>query len=117
VSYSDPPWPKPLETLPRASRSAPSPSASATPSASTEAVLLGPADGGRLQPSLTAYCRQSSEADAVAVPTDAGWACRAPAAGDGTIDMDRVCRWYYGDDAWAATLDDDDEFSWRCYRD
>jgi hypothetical protein len=28
-----------------------------------------------------------------------------------------ACRWLYGPDAWAGMLDDNDQQTWRCYRD
>ena len=76
-------------------------------------VLLGLLRDGR----LTTYCRALRGSSNVAVVTDDGWACRPVANGRGLLSMNAVCRWFYGDSAWAGMIDDNDPDTWRCYRD
>jgi hypothetical protein len=90
----------------------PSPRPSASPSATP--VLLGPQD---LRRALTSYCRHTDGRRAAAFATADGWVCARLFARPRAISMDAACRHLYGDAAWAGMLDDNDELSWRCYRD
>jgi hypothetical protein len=121
ISASDPAW-----TVPGPSASpSPAPSASValprrttSPAASPAptALLLGPNDSATLQPALTAYCRKTAGDTTVAVPAaDGSWTCMVVPDNGGTVDMDAMCRWYYGDDAWSKSADDDDPYGYRCY--
>ena len=88
---------------------------SPTPSRSATAVLLGPVD---LQAALTGYCRATYGRLTVAVLTGSdGWQCARPRKKTHGIDMDAACRSLYGSPARADLRDDDDQQSWRCYRD
>jgi hypothetical protein len=124
-SYGDPPWTVPRPTSTRATVTPGPRSTSATPrTARTSAsptptrapVLLGLPGADTLQATLTAYCAQVRGASAVAALGEGDWACRN-AERTTALDMDAVCRWIHGDDAWSATLDDDDPNSWRCFKD
>jgi hypothetical protein len=77
-------------------------------------VLLGPR---HLAASLAAYCTGTVSAAIRARPTEDGWACDRRFVRDRAIDMDAACRWLYGRDAWAGMLNDDNQQTWRCYRD
>jgi hypothetical protein len=76
-------------------------------------IYLGPLGGTQ----LTWYCRAhagTARGRVGAVVTDDGWACGA--AGK-PLGMNAVCRWWYGNAAWAGMIDDNDPDTWRCYRD
>jgi hypothetical protein len=77
-------------------------------------VLLGPRD---LAASIAAYCTRHVSGATGAKPADDGWQCERPLVRPVAVDMDAACRWRYGPDAWAGMLDDNDQQSWRCYRD
>ena len=81
--------------------------------ATVRPVLLGPKN---LSGSLTAYCKDTVSAATRARVTPDGWQCGRLVASR-SIGMNAACRWLYHADAWAGMLDDDDQQSWRCYRD
>jgi hypothetical protein len=77
-------------------------------------VLLGPKN---LAASLTAYCLDRVSGATGASPGSDTWECDRVLVRPFPIAMDVACRWLYGPDAWAGMLDDNDQQTWRCYRD
>jgi hypothetical protein len=77
-------------------------------------VLLGPTD---LATALVGYCKDKVGPGGAATTTADGWRCSRTIASPHPIDMDAACRFFYGEDAWAGMLDDNDPQTWRCYRD
>lgn len=111
---SDPgPSPSQVLSVGRAVRQAPRPHPT-TPSPRATPVLLGPAD---LQSALTTYCQTVYEQLTMAFATAGGWECAQFFSPPRPIDMNAACRSLYGSSAWADLLDNNDQRSWRCYRD
>ena len=138
-SFTDPPWTVPLPTVsptptPRrekatakaaaerttaASRTTPRPTRTVTRLAAPARTpsLLGPPADETLEAVLTTYCVKVRGKLAVAT-LDAeadGWQCRH-AERTTALSVDAACRWFYGEKAWSKALDDDNPYSWRCYR-
>ncbi|BCJ50766.1 hypothetical protein Asp14428_22410 [Actinoplanes sp. NBRC 14428] len=103
----------PLRAVARARKPSPSP----PPTSGAPPVLLGPAGAAALPQLLTSYCRATVGRLTLAVSTAGGWACGRVARDPVPIDMDAMCRWRYGANAWAELRDDTDATGWRCYRD
>ena len=87
------------------------------PSPIAAPVLLGPAGTDRLPQMLNDYCRATVGPMTLAVSTAEGWVCGRLARDPAPIDMDAMCRWRYGDAAWADLPDGAGSGGWRCYRD
>jgi hypothetical protein len=105
VSNPPPPTRRPAQPAPRGERRR---------SKVRPPVLLGPR---HLAASLSAYCTDTVSGTTGARPTDDGWACNRLFVSDRAINMNAACRWLYGTEAWAGMLNDDDQQTWRCYRD
>jgi hypothetical protein len=119
----DLPWTVPLPTASASSATGepappePAPPEPAPPEpAPPEPALLGPDTDDAMATALTAYCLYDLGDPAVAkLDADDEWGCRTDR--NTVLDVDKACQWFYGDDAWSMTLDDDDPYSWRCFRD
>lgn len=109
----------PATPSPAASRTTANPSVvRTTPRRSP--VLLGPATTSALYDMLRNYCvAQYGSRDAQlrtgTSPAEGNWECQVPRENP-LIDMTAACRGTYGNTAFAAYLDQNDAFSWRCYR-
>jgi hypothetical protein len=107
-----------LQAVRQAAKASSAPSTPATSAPTTAPrVMLGPATDADLPPLLSSYCRTTYGRFTMATSTPDGWVCalfgRPPIA----VDMDAMCRWRYGDNAWAALGTSTNPQSWRCYRD
>ncbi|MEV4639625.1 hypothetical protein AB0J80_19940 [Actinoplanes sp. NPDC049548] len=108
---------RPLRAVAQARKISPSATPSASRSTKAAPVLLGPADDAGLPQLLNDYCRANVGRFTLAVSTPDGWACGRLARDPVRIDMDAMCRWRYGDAAWADLPDGAATTGWRCYRD
>jgi hypothetical protein len=90
----------------------------AAPKPTPGPTLLGPGGDDTLEATLTAYCVHVRGQLAVAVHNAAagGWNCRH-ANRTTALRVGTACRWHFGRDAWAKKLNDDNPYSWRCFRD
>jgi hypothetical protein len=100
-------------TTPRAGRT----TTKAAPSRAPGPALLGPGGDGTLETTLTVYCVHLRGKFAVAVhnAVAGGWGCRL-ADRTTALKVGAACRWHFGRLAWAKKLDDDNPYSWRCFR-
>jgi hypothetical protein len=103
-----------LRAVRQAAKAGPAPS-SAAPSVAP--VLLGPATAAELPALLGSYCRAAYGGRTLAASTADGWVCAPRGRAPVPLGMDPMCRWRYGDAAWADLGSDTDPRSWRCYRD
>ena len=103
-----------LHAVRQAAKASPTPTSAAP---SVPPVLLGPASGAELPALLGSYCRATYGRLTLAASTADGWVCAPLGRAPVPLAMDPMCRWRYGDAAWADLGSDTDPRSWRCYRD
>ncbi len=88
----------------------------APPTSAAAPVLLGPGTNAALPPMLNSYCRATYGRFTAARSTAGGWVCDVFGRPSVALDMTAVCRWTYGDNAFAVLGSATDPQSWRCYR-
>jgi hypothetical protein len=66
---------------------------------------------------LAAFCRDAMTDSTGARMTPDGWDCERLGGTARAVSMNSACAWQYGSEAWGGMLNDDDQRTWRCYRD